>query len=148
MSNAIDYKQDYANLDVLAMHLKRCDSFFVPRLSDKVEIEAYAMKIFSYAVRFEAWRKQELIGLVAAYCNDKEKRTSYITNVSVLPEWQGQGVAARLIDNCFVHLKFLGFEVLELEVDQRNQLAFSLYRKIGFKPAPKNKLSITMSIVL
>ena len=45
-------------------------------------------KIADKAARFEAWVDGEFVGFVAAYCNDKEKLTAYITSVSVLQRWQ------------------------------------------------------------
>ena len=148
MSNKLDFRRNYADQTALAMHLKCCNNFYVPRLSNRVNIEDYTKKIHCQAERFEAWCKQELIGLVAVYCNKKKNRTAFITNVSVVSEWQGQKIAVQLLDHCFDHLRFNRFDYLELEVDELNQPAFSLYLKLGFKSTFKNKSTVTMLMTL
>ena len=62
----------------IAEHLTRCDTDFVPPLSGRVEINDYVQKIFGKATTFEAWSSGALVGLVATYCNDQEKRIAYI----------------------------------------------------------------------
>ena len=118
---------------MLLMHLHRCDDLFVPRLSERMDLDLYAEKIIDYSNRFEAWHKQELIGLVAAYTNDHESRIAYITNVSVLLEWQGQGIASRLLSDCMEHSGHNGFDGLVLEVHLSNMKAIALYQKLGFE---------------
>ena len=97
MSAAIEYRLNMASAAQIAEHLLRCDADFVPPLSGRVEIRDYAQKIASKATRFEAWSGGTLVGLVAAYCNDRDKRIAFITSVSVLREWTGKGIAARLM---------------------------------------------------
>jgi len=109
-----------------------CNDYFMPLLSERVVIDDYARKIFENADRFEAWAGGILIGLVAIYCNDKKLKVAYITSVSVLPSWQGKGIASRLITKCLAYIKSLGFERVDLEVDQKNKTAIILYKKCGF----------------
>lgn len=139
MNKAVYFRKNCADLGVLLIHLNRCDELFDPRLSDRVNIDAYAEKMLAFSLRFEAWHEQALIGLLAAYCNNKDERTAFITNLSVLPHWQGQGIAKHLLITCLDHLNALGFKVVELEVDRRNETAVSLYQKLRFKPVLKNK---------
>ena len=77
-------------------HLLRCDARFTPPLSTRVDIAAYAKKIRDEAWTFEAWDRRGLAGLVAAYV-DPGKRSCDITDVSVLAEHCGKGVATRLV---------------------------------------------------
>lgn len=146
MNEALSFRKNHADMEVLVIHLNRCDKLFVPQLSERVNIEAYAKKILANAMRFEAWHEQVLIGLVAAYCNDPEKQSAYITSVSLLPEWQGQGVATRLLDDCVRHFRVTGFDELELEVDQGNLAAIALYQKFGFEPTCYFGSSVLMTI--
>jgi ribosomal protein S18 acetylase RimI-like enzyme len=132
----------------LEAHLIHCDNNFVPPLSDRVDIQHYAEKLMDKSVRFEAWHGEKLIGLVAAYCNDPTKLTAFITNVSVLPAWQGHGIAAHLLANCLEHVRQLGFGALKLEVDSRNQAAVGLYRKHGFATAHANEHSLKLILTL
>lgn len=116
----------------IANHLSLCDADFVPPLSDRVEVGNYAHKIADNATRFEAWVGGTLVGLVAVYCNDCERRVAYITSVSVLRGWQGRGIALRLLEQCIGYGKEQGFERMELEVDNENASAIKLYGKQGF----------------
>jgi len=105
MSETIEYLLSQALEADIAEHLSRCDANFVPPLSGRVDISAYARKIESQAIRFEAWSGSLLVGLVAAYCNDEENAIAYITSVSVLREWMSMGIAARLMGQCIRHAK-------------------------------------------
>lgn len=128
----------------LEAHLRSCDDSFVPPLSDRVDIQDYAQKLMNKSMRFEAWQENKLIGLVAAYCNDSKLEAAFITSVSVLPRWQGRGVAARLLDKCLAHLQQMGFAIIELEVDSRSRTAFELYRKRGFSVTHANGHTLKM----
>ena len=89
-------------------------------------------KIADKAARFEAWVDGEWVGLVAAYCNDKEKLTADITSVSVLLRWQDKGIASQLMERCIGHVKGLGFERIELEVDSGNEGCGQVVREDEF----------------
>ena len=132
MSVAVEYFSNKASEPEIVEHLRACNSDFVPPLSGRVEINDYAKKIASKATRFEAWQGGTLIGLVAAYCNDEERRIAYITSVSVQNEWSGRGIAAQLMEHCIKYLKEVKFDRIELEVSRENARAISLYEKKGF----------------
>jgi ribosomal protein S18 acetylase RimI-like enzyme/SAM-dependent methyltransferase len=122
----------------IAEHLFLCDAEFVPPLRSRVEIGGYARKITQYATRFEAWSNGALVGLVAAYCNDRQQRLAHITTVSVLRNWQGKRIARRLLDKCRSYAKANGFERVRLEVNELNVRATSLYEKLGFRKIGQN----------
>lgn len=148
MSAAIEYLVNKASEAEIAEHLSRCDADFVPPLSGRVEISDYAKKIASMATRFEAWSGGTLIGLVAAYCNDQEKRIVYITSVSMLREWMGKGNSARLMSQCISHAKVSGMRQISLEVANDNLPAIRLYEKNGFVTGKANALFISMDLYL
>ena len=108
MTSAVQYLSNTASESQITEHLTRCDAAFVPPLSGRVMINDYAQKIASKAKRFEAWSGGVLVGLVAAYCNDQEKRIAHITSVSVLRDWTGKGIAANLMKQCIEHVRALG----------------------------------------
>jgi ribosomal protein S18 acetylase RimI-like enzyme len=132
----------------IAAHLARCDSRFVPRLSARVDIAAYAAKIAAHAVRFEAWSGGELIGLVAAYCNDAACGAAFITSVSVLEAWSGAGIAAALVRRCCGYAKLQALGRLRLEVAAGNAGAIRLYENCGFSIAERSASWLTMTIDL
>ncbi len=148
MNGSLEFCVNRASALQIAEHLRACDSTFTPPLSERVGIDDYTRKIAVWAVRFEAWAKGDLVGLVAAYCNDREKRIAYITSLSVLSRWQGQGVASQLVANCISHATANGFACIELEVDRRNFAAVSLYEKHGFSIGKTDSQSTIMHLLI
>lgn len=132
MNNDIEYTIGKADKATVAFHLRTCDISFVPPLSKRANIDDYAIKIVCKAICFECWRNNDLIGLIAAYCNDESRKTAFITNVSVLPKWQNRGIAQRLMENCIIYMRDLGISQVELEVNPSNNAAISFYEKNGF----------------
>jgi ribosomal protein S18 acetylase RimI-like enzyme len=116
----------------LKEHLRYCDTLFVPPLSNRVAIDAYAAKIFVNAKRFEVWVNGKLVGLLAVYCNHPVAARAFVTSVSVLPEWRCRGLASSLMARSIDAMRRLGFTVIELEVERSNMEAVALYTKYGF----------------
>lgn len=126
------YKISTAPVQAIIGHLHQCADSFSPPLSTYVDIDTYGKKIYEKAITFEAWDGNRLVGLVAAYCNDKIKKIGYITNVSVLNEYQEAGIASRLMKNAIIYGKRKSFVKLMLEMQSGNIKAINLYKKLGF----------------
>jgi ribosomal protein S18 acetylase RimI-like enzyme len=148
MSKPVKYRLDKASEAEIAEHLLSCDADFVPPLSGRVEINDYAKKIAGKAARFEAWSDGRLVGLVAVYCNDPEKRIAYITSVSVLRESMGRGIAKNLMKQCIARVKALGMHQVSLEVASVNMPAIGLYEKSGFVAGRTKAPFVTMALYL
>lgn len=148
MSAEVDYQSNRASWAEIAAHLSSCDHDFVPPLSGRVDIRDYARKIAREAMRFEAWSGGTLIGLVAVYCNDQERRCAYVTSVSVLKAWAGKGIVARLLSRSVSHAKSSGMRQISLDVASDNMPAFRLYQKIGFVAGTVTKTGINMNLSL
>ena len=56
-----------------------------------------------------------------------------ITNVAIHPDYQGQGISRRLLENLIEVIKARGAERLTLEVRPSNTAALNLYTSLGFK---------------
>ena len=132
MTTMLEYLSNKASPAQIAEHLSQCDAHFVPPLSARVNIEDYARKIARHATTFEAWSDGNLIGLVAAYCNDRGTRIAYLTNMSVSPDWRGRGVAGCLLSQCFHHAAAAGMRQVRLEVAKGSAPAIKLYKRCGF----------------
>jgi len=146
MSAPVDYRANEASAAVLAEHLRRCDAAFVPSLSGRVDISAYARKLAARAERFEAWSGGTLVGLVAVYPGDSAQPRAFVTNVSVLPQWQRQGIAGRLMTACVAQAAAQGCRCVELEVDRANRSAMALYGRLGFAPMAGAGVSAVMRL--
>lgn len=148
MSEIIKFQRDQATAAEITGHLLLCDASFTPPLSQRVDIASYALKISANAVRFEAWADESLIGLVAAYCNDKIRRAAHITNVSIMPEWRGKGIASQLLHAAIEHARRSRFKLIELEVDPSNASAINLYEKSGFVSCVDDQDTLIMTLNL
>lgn len=146
MSATVKYRMNAASTADVERHLLRCDEDFVPPLSTRVNISAYARKLATRATRFEAWCDGTLVGLVAAYCNDADSKSAYITSVSVLREWTRRGIAATLLQQCIAHAEASGMSQIRLEVARQNAGAIRLYEKDGFVPSRDNAEFVAMNL--
>lgn len=146
MSLDVAYRVNQASPAEIAAHLLRCDHAFYPALSARVDIPTYARKIYDRSARFEAWQDNHLVGLVAAYDNDPEGQSAFVTSVSVLPTHQGRGIAAVLMRSCIDHVRRLSLVRIKLEVDQRSAPAIALYRSLGFTTDRTHGTALTMSM--
>lgn len=134
MTEAIVFRRNHATANDIAAHLAACDADFATVLSQRADIEDYAAKLARLAERFEAWVGEELTGLVAAYCNQPERQTAFVSSVSIVPHWRGAGIGDRLLENCLSHAGGCGFARVELHVAVANEVALRLYRRHGFRP--------------
>lgn len=73
---------------------------------------------------------------VVGYCGALLQHPDvHVTNVAVGPEWQGRGVATRMLLAIAHRAVAAGFDALTLEVRHTNTGAQALYRSFGFAPA-------------
>lgn len=144
----IRYAVNQASADDVFGHLQVCAPHFVSPLDWRVDVRSYADKIVDKAMRFEAWAGSTLVGLVAMYCNGTVTGKGFVTNVSVLPDWGGQGVAGALMTQCLAHAKGIRLQQIELEVEAANAAAIHLYAKNGFTPVGTSHLVVKMKLDL
>jgi ribosomal protein S18 acetylase RimI-like enzyme len=144
----IQYRIKSADAATIEAHLTDCAAAFIPPLHDRVDIGAYAHKIHARAVTIEAWENQSLVGLVAAYLNDVDSRSGFITSVSVAAEVVGRGVAKELLRHCIAHATTLGFRNIQLETAPNNPRALRLYREVGFRELERRTDSVVMTLSL
>ena len=148
MADLINYQIKCANEDDIYSHLLSCADTFIPPLETSVDIKAYAKKIFENAVTFEAWTDKKLVGLVAAYLNDQTKLKAFITNVSIMSEYRGKGIALELLSRCVTLSKNKLFSEILLEVAADNKSAIQLYLKQGFTQQSETAGRILMTYKL
>lgn len=114
-------------------HLEACDLQFRPPLSARVAVVDYARKLALQAITHEAWDGDVLVGLVASYVA-ASNRSCYITNVSVLAEFTGRGIAKTLLGKVGEYATRLGLVEIQLEVSKASIEAIELYASLGFQP--------------
>jgi ribosomal-protein-alanine N-acetyltransferase len=141
------YAHNQATPAQLLAHLQAADASFMPPLSQRVALPEYAAKLQAQAERHEAWAGEELVGLIASYCNRPEAG-AYISNVSLLPAWRGQGVADELLRRCLQQARQLGLQQAALHLHRDNHPAQALYRRHGFQPGLADGDSLPMTLNL
>lgn len=129
-------------------HFEKCDENFINRLQQRVTLQDYAKKIFDNAVTFEAWDQKNLVALIAAYFNDPAHRYGYITDVSVVKQYEGKGLASQLIEHCIDYARKNNFEEINLEVSDDNPGAIKLYAKFNFMVYENKEHNLLMKLKL
>jgi 2-polyprenyl-3-methyl-5-hydroxy-6-metoxy-1,4-benzoquinol methylase len=142
MSN-IEIKINCSSFEEVFNHLNDCSGSFLPILSSYVNIEDYSKKLFYKASRIEAYSENKLIGLIGIYINSDN---SFITNFSILPEFQGIGISKLLLSECILHLRKLFITKITLEVKIVNKKAINFYNKSGFKLTKTNTDNYVMEL--
>jgi len=127
-------------------HLFKCKYNFIPPLDEYVNIDIYSQKIHQNAITFEAWSTDTLVGLVAAYFNDQKGHIGFITNVSVVNDFMGMGIASILLNKCINYAKNNNYKNVVLEVSEKNKKAIHLYKKLGFKEFENKNEKVLMIV--
>jgi ribosomal-protein-alanine N-acetyltransferase len=127
-----NYISNTANKDQILECLVLCDKNFDPVLSSRVNLTEYAYKLFKKAKNFECWQEDKLVGIVSIYCEVNENTFAFITNVCVLPQFNGKGIAKKLIQNSIAYAREIGKSEVKLEVGASNLKVRMLYSKLGF----------------
>ena len=147
ISNAI-FRTNTASKEEIFLHLEECKNNFIPPLDQTVDLSEYAKKIADRSITFEAWINNTLAGLVAAYFNDAENHSGYITNVSVLGNCKGKGIGYELMRRCIEFAIQNCFNQIKLEVAENNDNAIQLYKKLNFVIFEKKDKKIGMILDL
>ena len=148
MVREIEFRVKTATEGILFSHLLACNTNFTPPLSEKVDLAKYSKKIFDNAITFEAWKNEILVGLVAAYYNDPSHHSGFITNVSLIREFMGKGIATSLISHCIDYGRYSDFSEILLEVQKSNTAARKLYKTAGFVDIGSQSENILMKLCL
>lgn len=128
------YEMESASEADIRVHLLLCDGQFSPPLSQRLDLRAYARKLRQNACTFEAWSDGTLVGLLAAYLNDRAAGQGYISHICTLAPFAGRGVASNLMGRCIREARERGMVVILLEAAADNHRARSFYERQGFHP--------------
>ncbi len=132
-SKSNKYFENKASEEEIFQHLVNCNETFFPPLSEYVDLQSYSGKLKNFAINLELWNNEVLVGLISFYIEKKEPWLSFfISNVSVLPEFQSKGVFSFLFGRLLEKAKVLNVGFIDLEVNRKNQKVLNLYQKKGF----------------
>jgi len=146
--NQIKYKIKTAKENEILLHLNECSNSFYPPLIERVNIKEYSKKLIDKSITFEAWDDQDLVGLIAVYFSENDKRSAFITNVSVKENYLGIGIASELLMMSIEFTKQKNFKVIELEVNKQSVKAIKMYKKFNFINYGIKNNNILMKLVI
>ncbi len=134
MSQPAVQRHNESQLSDILAHLQRCDTDFIPALSTRLDLPAYAAKLATLAERMELWSGPTLVGLAAIYANGAPGTDAFVTSVSLEAPWRGQGWADRLLEAACWQARRAGLAGVRLEVHCDNAPARRLYERHDFVP--------------
>ncbi len=124
--------------------LRLCDEDFIPKLSSRVNISDYALKLLKHAEIISLLNGEGIFGMIAIYCNDFEKKIGYISSFCLLRKYRGKGIAQKLLRESILYSKRKGMKKIRLEVNPKNLPAINLYKQFDFYIIKNDADSIIM----
>ncbi len=129
----LEYAVDKATTEDLLSFFKESDELFDPPLHTMVDFDTYVVKIRTLARTMEVWLNGKLVGYVAVYINDVNKKDAFVLNMSVIPEYRSYKVFQKLREMVVEAARQADFERVVFEVQKKNKLLVELYRRSGFE---------------
>lgn len=108
------------------------------------EIEKYIDKVCDFANIIIAYDGNIIIGFIAFYANDYEKKIAYITQILVSSQYRNRRIGEMLINACEVFCRDKGFQELKLEVKNENIRAQKFYKRHNFEKETEKEKSFYM----
>ena len=140
-------KSKLSSKDVEDYFIRMCHHFNPP-MNKMVDINKYADKLVKYADCFFIQNHRKNVGFLAIYTNDYSGKMSFISSISIIPEYQGTGISQKLIGFSIEHARKKGMKYVKLEVNRSNARAIKFYERNGFniESAGDNSLLMIKSI--
>jgi ribosomal protein S18 acetylase RimI-like enzyme len=126
----ISYKINNSTQKDIHDHLVICDTYFDNILSSRVNLDEFSEKIYTKAIRFEAWYEKKLIGLISAYFTSDV--IGFINHVAVFTRFQRKGISRILLQSCIDYGKKNNYKFIHLEINSKNKKAMDLYKSFNF----------------
>ena len=142
----INYADKYEIVNNI-MHI--FDNCFMPNISCRVKnLDEYSKKIFNFASTYYIRENDMIIGFCSFYCNDYDNAIGYLTQIAVLPDYNGRGFGKVLLNKCIDECTMSGMKKLKLEVYKENLKAIKFYKNNGFENIEENAESNYMMMDL
>ncbi len=129
-------------LDSIAIssHFAQLGDNFIDDLEKTVDPKVYAAKLSELSQLNAIFIDQDIVGLIAYY-QSIERNEIFISHVGVLPVWQKNGFASKLVNS--VINESYGFTI-RLEVSEENVAARKLYQSLNFQVSGIFESKLTM----
>lgn len=120
------------------------DNCFIPKLSERVNIEEYAQKLAQNAENIFVSYEGQDIGACSVYCNSD---IAFISSFAVKPEYMRMKIGSHMMGQVVQQTKQLKCKSIRLEVYASNSAARTFYEKCGFVSIAQKDEWITMDYV-
>lgn len=112
--------------------LRQFDADFTIGLEKRIsDLSLYAEKLFNNSTNRIAIIDDNIAGFICFYCNDKELKTAYISQLCVGKQFRKNGVGSALIKDCTTICIKNDMRTLRLEVAKDNVIARRFYENNG-----------------
>lgn len=120
-------------IEELICFLKAIDKRLPDRLSDRVDFNSYALKINKNGKVVSIKNNNKIIAAVLFYCNDYKTKRAYASLLGTLPEYEGLGYGAALMNEFEIISRENGMEYCCFETSIENNRALALYFRLGYR---------------
>ncbi len=109
--------------------LQEFDAEFVPRLSQRTDLPAYASRLAEHAVWIFAYENGVMTGHCAVYMNQKD--CAFISSIAVKKARQGRGTGSLLWKRTQEEALVRGIPSIALKVYDKNAAGIRFYERHG-----------------
>lgn len=140
MSNSeVDFYIKSLPQEVILCFLKETSKAHYKKLSDIVDLDAYAKKLSEKAMHFTLYDKEKLIGFCPCYFNDDISKVGYISGISFLEGYRGLGLGGKLLNHIIEYGKENLFKEIIVKPDCKNSVLIHFFIKNGFDRDEKSE---------
>lgn len=147
--NQTEYRYDWASgeqaRERIYEFLVSVDWNMIPRLSDRVDIGKYAMKLAQRADNLFVVKENQDVASCSIYCDEE---TAFISSIAVRADFLHQHIGTQMMDAVKGHARARGCKRIRLEVDRSNAAAVRFYLRCGFGRWNEHENWFTMEFIL
>lgn len=125
------FKYETPSLEAIRNFFHRTDDEFEEPLSQRINIEEYTLKLYTYADFFVCYSNNEIAGMICCYINNPP--LAYIPYVCVHSQHQRKGIFSRLFEMLEKECISQNMSQIKLEVKLNNTKAIKSYKKMEFE---------------
>lgn len=125
-------ENNFANKKCLCDFLVQINNDFPVELSEKVNFNEYADKIFDLGIILEVSMNENILGILTFYANDLIGREGCYSILGVLKKYRRLGIASKLCQSSFEIMKNNGMKTAYTSTHKDNQKAITFYQNLGF----------------
>jgi ribosomal protein S18 acetylase RimI-like enzyme len=113
--------------------LRSIDNSFDPPLSTRIDLRQWLKKVLTLGVILVSSERQKLEGVIAFYCNDRERQQAFISVLGIAEAARGQGIGKKLLQEAIDIFRSKRMKSALVTTWAGNRAAISLYEMCGFK---------------